>query len=142
MVSEAFSIRPATPGDLDAIGRIQESAPEAAQWLPEQYLAYRVLVAERWGKIAGFIVWRETAPGECEILNLAVEPTQRRQGAGRELLRAALQHCTGAVYLEVRASNRSALAFYQAAGFRIAGRRPVYYSNPTEDALLLVRESA
>jgi ribosomal-protein-alanine N-acetyltransferase len=139
-VTEAFSIRAATPGDLDAIGRIQESAPEAAQWAPEQYLAFRVLVAERQGTIAGFIVWRETAADEWEILNLAVEPAQRRQGVGGALLRAALRHCRGAVYLEVRASNRSARAFYQAAGFRIAGRRPGYYSNPAEDAVLLVRE--
>jgi ribosomal-protein-alanine N-acetyltransferase len=41
------------------------------------------------------------------------------------------------VLLEVRASNSAALAFYRALGFAIAGRRPLYYADPIEDAVLM-----
>jgi len=41
------------------------------------------------------------------------------------------------VLLEVRSSNSPALAFYIAQGFAITGRRPRYYADPIEDAVLL-----
>ena len=41
------------------------------------------------------------------------------------------------VMLEVRASNSSALAFYRTLGFIETGRRPHYYPDPIEDAVLL-----
>jgi len=39
--------------------------------------------------------------------------------------------------LEVRASNGQALEFYRRRGFSQSGRRPRYYADPVEDALLL-----
>jgi ribosomal-protein-alanine N-acetyltransferase len=39
--------------------------------------------------------------------------------------------------LEVRASNRAALGFYGALGFKETGRRPRYYIDPEEDAVLM-----
>ena len=42
--------------------------------------------------------------------------------------------------LEVRASNDDALRFYEGLGFRAAGRRKHYYTNPVEDAVILWRE--
>ena len=42
--------------------------------------------------------------------------------------------------LEVRASKTAALALYQRLGFRVAARRPGYYSKPDEDALILWQE--
>ncbi|MGH9862466.1 MAG: GNAT family N-acetyltransferase, partial [Candidatus Acidiferrales bacterium] len=44
-------------------------------------------------------------------------------------------------WLEVRASNENALAFYTALGFVEAHRRPQYYRQPTEDAVLCVRRA-
>jgi ribosomal-protein-alanine N-acetyltransferase len=41
------------------------------------------------------------------------------------------------VMLEVREANRSAQAFYRFLGFSEEGRRPGYYSNPVEDAVLM-----
>jgi ribosomal-protein-alanine N-acetyltransferase len=41
------------------------------------------------------------------------------------------------LFLEVRASNRAALALYLSLGFSQTGRRPRYYIDPVEDALLL-----
>lgn len=134
---EGISVRPGAPRDAEAIRRIQAEAPEASQWQPEEYFAHHVLVAEREGTVIGFLVWRETAPGEYEILNLAVSPAERRQGVGRVLLREALDRCSGEIYLEVRASNRAAMAFYASSGFVTAGRRPGYYSQLDEDAVVM-----
>ena len=41
------------------------------------------------------------------------------------------------VDLEVRASNRPALSFYRSLGFEETGRRPRYYLDPAEDAILM-----
>jgi ribosomal-protein-alanine N-acetyltransferase len=77
------------------------------------------------------------AAGEVEILNLAVEPHMRRQGIGQALLRHLLGEVTGEVFLEVRAGNSSAQRFYGKAGFQEVGRRPGYYRNPSEAAIVM-----
>jgi len=132
--------------DLDFALAIQDEAhPWAAHWTPEAYLAppdspMCAWVAERAGEIAGFALAR-FAGGEMEILNLAVAQAARRQGTGRALVRAAINEgaARGAAraFLEVRESNATALAFYASLGFAPAGRRPEYYRNPVEDALVL-----
>jgi ribosomal-protein-alanine acetyltransferase len=90
--------------------------------------------------LAGFLVVRFAAD-EMEILNLVVEPGCRRRGVARMLLAEAVREGrdSGArsIWLEVRASNGSAARFYEAMGFRVAGRRPKYYRDPDEDALVL-----
>jgi [ribosomal protein S18]-alanine N-acetyltransferase len=97
-------------------------------------------VAEDEAGIAGFLVARHLGE-ESEVLNLAVRGDSRRRGVGTGLLEAALgwSKSQGArrVILEVRASNVAALKFYERSGFRMAGRRPRYYADPTDDALLL-----
>ena len=79
---------------------------------------------------------------EGYIDNVAVRPDCRRQGIADRLLQvfcrfgeANLSFLT----LEVRASNSAAIALYEKHGFREAGRRKDYYSDPQEDALLLTR---
>jgi ribosomal-protein-alanine N-acetyltransferase len=60
---------------------------------------------------------------------------------GRRLFAALAVELSAAaatsVHLEVRSSNAPALAFYAALGFEEVGRRPRYYADPVEDALLL-----
>jgi ribosomal-protein-alanine N-acetyltransferase len=98
------------------------------------------LVGEEGRGVLGFLLCRH-AVDELEILNLAVAPEARRTGAGSQLLEAALRQARAAgirrVFLEVRESNRAAVAFYSRHGFCPAGRRPGYYTQPVEDALLL-----
>jgi ribosomal-protein-alanine N-acetyltransferase len=81
---------------------------------------------------------------ELHINNLAVLPDWRRQGVASWLLAHVLHagEASGAARgtLEVRASNAPAIALYEGFGFRERGRRPRYYTNPTEDALILWRE--
>ena len=132
-------LRPAIPTDLPAIAEIQAACPEASQWNPSDYFNYNCWVAEK-DRLCGFIVTRQTAPGESEILNLAVAPVCRRSGVGRELLDAALEAAPGAWFLEVRESNVGAIRLYENAGFRVCGKRPAYYSEPCEAGIVMSRE--
>lgn len=79
-------------------------------------------------------------PDELEILNLAVAPEERRQGHGRRILRMALQVARKMgihkVLLEVRVSNHAAIGLYESSGFHRVGRRPHYYTDSGEDALI------
>jgi len=133
-------VRAATPADLAAIAEIQARSPEASQWDPASYLTYECLVAID-PHVLGFLVARQTAPGEREILNLAVDPSQRRRGAAHALLQRELGRETTQWFLEVRASNKGAIALYQKAGFRVAGRREAYYRDPPEPGIVMKFDS-
>lgn len=134
-----MKLRAAAPSDLPAIAAIQAAAPEAAQWPPGDYLRYECAVADDEG-VAGFIVTRQIAPGEAELLNLAVAPSARRRGIGRALLAHVLEARPGRWLLEVRASNASAIRLYESAGFSDLSRRPGYYRESPEAAIVMVRQ--
>ncbi|MFA5975768.1 MAG: ribosomal protein S18-alanine N-acetyltransferase [Elusimicrobiota bacterium] len=78
---------------------------------------------------------------EAQIINLVIEPKDRRQGSGERLLRflleqarsEACQRCS----LDVRASNHAALSLYGKVGFQKVGQRPRFYEAPMEDAVLM-----
>ena len=138
------TIRPATPGDLRSIAAIQAASPEASQWDPADYLDHHCQVAVMDGRVAGFLASRQVAPDEREILNVAVDLSQRRKGIARALLMHELTHerqgeFAGARrwFLEVRASNVAAIHLYETAGFERCGRRPGYYQQPAEEALVM-----
>lgn len=77
----------------------------------------------------------------CELRRIAVLPSARGRGVGRDLLLAVIAHARERVCervdLEVAASNAAALALYRAAGFAEVGRRPRYYREPVDDAVLM-----
>ena len=76
---------------------------------------------------------------ELHITVVAVDPDERQRGHGRCLLLALLQRARqdGAAHatLEVSDDNIAALALYNRAGFRTAGRREDYYRDGS-DALI------
>jgi ribosomal-protein-alanine N-acetyltransferase len=80
---------------------------------------------------------------ELHVNTLAVAPERRRQGIASGLMRYVLEEAAAAgatrATLEVRASNDAAIGLYESLGFRVAARRPRYYSSPEEDALILWR---
>jgi ribosomal-protein-alanine N-acetyltransferase len=101
------------------------------------------LAAERDGVLVGYAgMW--CFAGEAHIMNIAVDLECRRLGIGEALLLRLLERAVamGATYafLECRPSNRRALALYEKLGFRRYGRRPNYYRDTGEDALLLACE--
>ena len=124
-------------GDLPAVAAIQEASPEAAHWDVGEYLNYDFEVAVCGADVAGFRVARALGEGECELLNLAVEPSFRRQGIGRRLLQTLLAGPPNTVWLEVRESNAIARNFYGIMGFQEFGRRVEYYSSPDEAGIVM-----
>ena len=80
---------------------------------------------------------------EGYIDNVAVRPSCRRMGLGDKLLDVFIrfgQANLAFLTLEVRPSNTPAVALYEKNGFKEVGRRPNYYDDPKEEALLLTRE--
>ncbi len=136
-----MTVRAATADDVAAIAAIQEASPEASQWDPASYLDYECSVAASGGRVLGFLVVRQVAADEREILNLAVDPAARRRGVARKLLETELQRAKTQWFLEVRASNSSAIKLYESAGFREAGRRESYYRNPVESGIVMKFDS-
>jgi ribosomal-protein-alanine N-acetyltransferase len=103
-------------------------------------VASRSWVAELDGRIVGMIViW--LIVDEAHIATLATRPEFRRQGIGRKLLMHALESARmeGArrSFLEVRAGNLIAREMYRRLGFVEDGRRPRYYKDNNEDAILM-----
>ena len=101
------------------------------------------LVAMEGDRLAGY-VGSQTVMDETDMMNIAVHPDFRHQGIATGLvvdligaLKLRGSHC---LTLEVRASNEPAKALYEKMGFRMVGRRPGYYQNPREDALILRKE--
>jgi ribosomal protein S18 acetylase RimI-like enzyme len=91
-------------------------------------------------QVVAVLQWRDLGE-EAEILDLAVPIRYRRKGYARSLmtdfLGMASEHGVRDVFLEVRESNGAARALYCQLGFELSGRRPNYYRDPAEAALLL-----
>lgn len=114
-------------------------------------IALQFAGAER-STAVGFAAFAAVAGArECELENMAVAEAWRRRGIGRRLLNAGLLWSRMGIpaavsgfemWLEVRASNRAAIALYRDAGFRVIGRRTGYYTQPDEDALLMRKSGA
>lgn len=79
---------------------------------------------------------------ESHLTNLAVANSYRRKSIASGLLERILdiarkKGCEH-ILLEVRPQNKSAIAFYENAGFKLLYSRPKYYRDPVEDALVMV----
>jgi len=103
-------------------------------------------------KIVGFALVRllignsdalNLAFDSSEILNIAVRNSFQQKGVGQmifdEILRTLKEKNIKEIWLEVRASNAKAIAFYKKNGFETQFERKNYYQNPTENALILKR---
>lgn len=103
-----------------------------------------VLVAQHAAEVRGYLVY-SCVLDEATLLSIGVHDSTRGLGLGGRLLDAACRrmHAEGAsrCLLEVRESNRVAIALYESRGFQRDGIRKRYYRNETgfEDALLMSR---
>ena len=101
------------------------------------------LVAEDQDVVVGYIGSQLSHP-EADVMNVAVTPDRRREGIAEVLVDSLITELKrigcSSLTLEVRASNEPAKALYETLGFSQVGRRPNYYRNPKEDALILRKE--
>jgi ribosomal-protein-alanine N-acetyltransferase len=147
-------LRKAGESDIGRLMEIEQSWSHLSHWSTESYR--RLIVEDDFAvtfaaetldegggpRIVGFAIVNIVS-GAAEIYNIAVDRTHRGTGVGGRLIRAAFAEClrrnAQTVSLEVRKSNRSAIAFYRRFEFRVVGERTSYYSNPVEDALVMER---
>lgn len=140
--------------DLDAVLEVEQASfnnPTTREWYeselqrPDVCYVYVVRVAGPSPSLpvaAGFCAFWKVID-QIHINNLAIHPRFRGRGLGRQLLARVIEDAAalGADHatLEVRRSNDAARRLYERAGFRLAGVRTSYYTNPIEDALILTR---
>ena len=80
---------------------------------------------------------------EGYIALVAVHPNHRKKGIGRALVKKAIEKAKelglSFLSLEVRVSNIPAQNLYQSLGFENLGKRPNFYTLPTEDAYIMTK---
>jgi ribosomal-protein-alanine N-acetyltransferase len=135
--------------DLDEVQRIEE-ASFSTPWPSNAYRSElqtnrlaSYLVARIDGRVVGYGgMW--LMADEAHITTFAVHPMWRRQRIGERLLLAFLDlardRYAREATLEVRLSNLAARRLYEKYGFRPVGLRPRYYSDNSEDALIMTTE--
>lgn len=139
-------IKPMEERHIPAIARLEQACfahPWSEQALRDELeneQAVFFVAEDETGRLMGY-TGMHVVLGECYMDNLAVDPSFRHKGVGRALLQAlidwAYEHEGVFLTLEVRPSNEIARHLYTAMGLREVGRRPRYYTDPTEDALLM-----
>lgn len=143
-----FCIRKMREEDLADVARLEreifsdpwsENAIRESMEQPQTLL----LSALADGVLVGYlIVYYVLEDGE--IARIAVESDSRRKGVASCLLKELAFICTdngvNKLLLDVRESNESAKAFYEKKGFVLDGVRKNYYTNPTENAILMSLE--
>lgn len=101
------------------------------------------LVAVQGDELVGYI-GSQTVMDETDVMNIAVDPRYRRKGIAEGLICSLIEYLKNrgvhSLTLEVRCSNQPAISLYEKLGFAVVGRRPHYYSNPREDALIYRKE--
>jgi ribosomal-protein-alanine N-acetyltransferase len=127
-----------------------EKVSFASPWTPgmftqelENTLAQCLVIRINYGGksvVGAYIVFRLIAD-EAHLHNLAVKNEYKRQGLAQSLMdvmkNIAVQVGVHARTLEVRESNKEAISLYLKCGFVVKGRRPLYYTDTHEDALIM-----
>lgn len=143
-----LQIRRLQVSDLDAIMAIERAAhshPTAAttvQSLLSRHFAWGLwLDSDAAPRLVGFALI-SVVIDESELLNIAIDPEYQGRGWGSLLLNQGIERLAPAVrgmFLEVRASNESAIALYEQRGFIEVGVRRNYYpaAKGREDAILM-----
>lgn len=144
-MSGPAAIRPAGRPELPEIDRLQRlcnPVPWGPRLLDATLSGPRAfsLIAESGGAAVGYLVAQRLVD-VWHLLDVGVSPERRREGLGADLvgrlMGAAVRDRSEGVTLEVRVSNGGAIALYEGLGFLDMGRRPAYYSDNAEDALIM-----
>lgn len=142
------SIRATELSDIPSIIKIEHSAhlsPWSEKLFNDSFGARsHNFLAETNGEIIGY-VFSSFVAGELTLENICVDPQSQGNGVGRLLMEHLLDLANTLnaeeLWLEVRASNMSAIRLYERFDFINQGVRKNYYSIPNssdkEDAILM-----
>lgn len=146
-MAASWTVVPAQGALLEEVAAIEAATFGPSAWgrgdvlaAPGAPGALCLCALDRGRRVAGYL-FATLVADDLHINTLAVRPDCRRRGVAETLALALLERgrAAGAALcsLEVRASNRGAVALYRKLGFAAAGRRPRFYRAPDEDALIL-----
>jgi [ribosomal protein S18]-alanine N-acetyltransferase len=143
-----LEIRPLVYGDLPSVLSIERRAFSTPWSLAMFVLELSkpsgiCLAASDRSGLVGYLVCSRYAD-VWHLMNVAVDPQRRREGVATQLIERLFDVAGFAdrYTLEVRTSNRGAIAMYERFGFRAAGHRRRYYHDNGEDALIMWLERA
>lgn len=135
--------------DLPSILEIEKEL-FSSPWKEEDFLfeltqnpfaRYTVLLEQN--EIVGYIGYWLKEP-YVEITNVAVRSSYQRQGYAKKLVASCIEEgikSGSAIFtLEVRFSNIPAIQLYESFGFKSVTVRKNYYTDPMEDAYLMMKE--
>lgn len=140
-----MTVRRAVLSDADDVARMEREyidCPWTADQIRGEIESSNAvfLVAEADGGIVGYLSGA-VAFDECEISNIAVDGSYRRQGIGSALFAAFMpavaERGVKRVYLLVRDGNTAATELYKSIGFSSVGKRHGYYGDG--DAVIMSR---
>ncbi|MEQ6900472.1 ribosomal protein S18-alanine N-acetyltransferase [Nocardioides sp. YIM 152588] len=140
-------VRPAGPGDLDAVVALEAEGFAGDAWSPTLVAdglgggvpTVGYLVVEDGDGVQGYAV--VSVVGEdAELQRIVTASGRRRTGLGRSVLAAVREHAAAGgadrLLLEVREDNAAALALYAADGFTEIARRRRYYRDGATAVIL------
>lgn len=135
-----LSIRPAVASDLAAIVAIEERSFDADRFanrnlrrmLGSPSAAFLLAKSGR-GALGYILLLFRRGSHVARLYSIATTPEARGSGIGRALIEAAegcaIKRGANRLRLEVRASNRAAIALYGKMGFSILKESPGYYED-------------
>ncbi len=146
MQKDNVLIRQGEISDSAAMAQIEKtcfSHPWTKEGIEEGFQNFtHYFVAQNEGEIIGYC-GIQCLSGEGYITNVAVLPCFRGKGVASlilaELLEFAQNEKLEFVTLEVRESNTPAINLYSKMGFEPQGKRPNFYRDPKEAALLYTK---
>ncbi len=131
--------------DMDQVLSIESSSFEFP-WSEDEFIRCLRkrncigMVAEQGEEVLGFMIY-ELHKTRLHILNFAVDPTSRRQGVGRQMVKKLVTKLSSQrrtrISLEVRETNLAAQLFFREAGFKATSVLRSFYDDSPEDAYLM-----
>ena len=127
-------------GKIFALDKATFSNPTSIAILKREFeLPMAHILGIRLGeKILGFVnYW--LVGNEVHIMNLVIDSKYRRKKMATQLFCQMMRETKDqeSYHLELRESNHIARSFYEKFGFKICGKRPKYYGDNGETALLM-----
>jgi len=144
--NDSLHLRPLRNKDLPEVLRIEDGVYDYP-WSEQIFKDCLAMGYSSWGlhndgELIAYAIL-SIAVGEAHILNVCIDPNKQGQGFGQmflqELFQIAKEKGAESIFLEVRPTNKNAIALYEKLGFTQIGRRKNYYpvEGGREDALVL-----
>ncbi len=126
--------------EREVFGKNAWTENDFIETLAMDYAYYLVAEEVPGGRIVGACGYRDMC-GEADITNVCVIPEERRKGIAERLLRSLMEYgysnSVKDFTLEVRSGNTAAIKLYEKLGFQSEGKRPGFYEDPKDDAIIM-----